>query len=151
MSLLKTFIMTISCMVIVSVYASGVQAGTIYEYVDRDGSVILTDSPPPGVKARPVQKFLDISDAEKQEMDKEKSLQTQKFRESDVKRREKEGKIRAARAEYEQALKDEQRYRANKNQARGYAQQRHWINMIEEQGKEIEEKKKKLTEIESEP
>jgi len=45
-------------------------------------------------------------------------------------------------AEYEQALKDEQRYRANKNQASGFAQQRHWIQMLGEQNKVIEEKKR---------
>jgi hypothetical protein len=48
-------------------------------------------------------------------------------------------------------LKDEQRYRANKNQASGFAQQRHWIQILEEQNKVIEEKKKKLQELESDP
>jgi hypothetical protein len=33
-------------------------------------------------------------------------------------------------AEYEQALKDEQRYRANKNKASGFARQQHWIQML---------------------
>jgi hypothetical protein len=36
-------------------------------------------------------------------------------------------------AEYEQALKDEQRYRANKNKASGFARQQHWIQMLGEQ------------------
>jgi len=127
------------------------QAGTIYEYVDRDGSVVLTDSPPPGVKAKPVQTYRDMTEADKQELEKAKSSQMLKYREADVKRKEKADKLRVAREEYEQAVKNEQQYRANKNQASGYAQQRHWIHMLEEQNKELEEKKKKIQELESEP
>ncbi len=150
--LLRTMITSVSCILLASIVLSGdMQAGTIYEYVDKDGSVILTDSPPPETKARPVQSYRDMTEAEKQEIEKEKTSSMQKYQESTAKRNEKEEKIRAARAEYEQALKDEQRYRANKNQASGFAQQRHWIKMLEEQSKVIEEKKKKLQELESEP
>jgi len=149
---LRTMITSVSCILLASIVLSGdMQAGTIYEYVDKDGSVILTDSPPPETKARPVQSYRDMTEAEKQEIEKEKTSSMQKYQESTAKRNEKEEKIRAARAEYEQALKDEQRYRANKNQASGFAQQRHWIKMLEEQSKVIEEKKKKLQELESEP
>jgi len=152
MMLLRTMITSVSCILLASIVLSGdMQAGTIYEYVDKDGSVILTDSPPPETKARPVQSYRDMTEAEKQEIEKEKTSSMQKYQESTAKRNEKEEKIRAARAEYEQALKDEQRYRANKNQASGFAQQRHWIKMLEEQSKVIEEKKKKLQELESEP
>ena len=141
-----------SVMMITGVAFSGsVQAGTIYEYTDRDGSVILTDSPPPGVKARPLQTYQDMTETDKEEMAKEKAEQMEKYRSSDVKRNEKEEKIRAAKEEYEQALKDEERYRSNKNQASGYVQQRHWIKELEAQDAKIEEKKKKLQELESEP
>ena len=141
-----------SMMMITCVAFSGsVQAGTIYEYTDRYGSVVLTDSPPPGVKARPLQTYQDMTETDKGEMAKEKAEQMEKYRSSDVKRNEKEEKIRAAREEYEQALKDEERYRANKNQASGYVQQRRWIKEIEAQDAKIEEKKTKLQELESEP
>jgi len=152
MMLLRTIITSVSCILLASIVLSGdVQAGTIYEYVDKDGSVVLTDSPPPETKVRPVQNYRDMTEADKQEMEKEKTSIMQKYQESTVKRNEKEEKIRAARAEYEQALKDEQQYRANKNQASGFAQQRHWIQMLGEQNKVIEEKKKKLQELESKP
>lgn len=150
--MLRTFAISVSFMMIAAIFLSeNVQAGTIYEYVDRDGSVVLTDSPPPGSKVRPVQSYRDMTEADKQEMEKEKSSNMQKYRESEGKRKEKEEKIRAAREEYEQAVRNEQQYRANKNQASGYAQQRHWIQMLEEQNKELAEKKKKLQELESEP
>jgi hypothetical protein len=132
-------------------FTGGLQAGTIYKYVDKDGNVVFTDTPPPEIKAKPIQTFPDLTESEKQELDKEKSSQMQNFREADGKRKEKEGKIRAAREEYERALKDGDRYRANKNQASGFAQQKRWRDMIEEQNKEIEEQKKKLQELESTP
>jgi hypothetical protein len=149
MNPLRTLIILVSCM---SAFIPGMlQAGTIYEYVDRDGSRVLTDSPPPGVKSKPVQTYRDLTDADKQELEEKKSFQTKKYQEANMKRKEKEEKLRVAREEYEQAIKNEQRYRANKNQASGYAQQRHWIQKLEEQNKELEEKKKKIQELESEP
>ena len=150
---MRTFIAIFTCMMLVIFIslAGSLQAGTLYKYIDKDGSEVLTDSPPPGVKAKPLQTFRDVTEAEKQELEKEKTSQMQNFREGTVKRKEKEEKIRAALEEYEQAKKTEDRYRANKNQAHGYAQQKHWINMIEEQGKEVEDKRRKLQEIESEP
>jgi hypothetical protein len=151
-NLSRAFITIITCVMITSIFSSGdMRAGTIYEYVDRDGSIILTDSPPPGVNARPLQTYQDMTESEKENLEKEKTSEMQKYRESGTKRKEKEEKIRAARTEYEQAIKEEERYRSNKNQARGYAQQQHWIKMLEEQSKEIEEKKKKLQELESAP
>lgn len=151
-NVLRTFVTVVFCVIITCFSFSGhVQAGTIYEYIDKDGSSVLTDSPPPGVKARPLQTFRDMTDADKQALEKEKSEEMQKYRQSDITRKEKEEKIRAAREEYEQAIKNEERYKSNKNQSRGFAQQKHWNNMIEEQNKEIEEKRKKLQELESAP
>ena len=42
----------ISCLV--CLVGSAADAQTIYRYTDRDGSVVLTDRPPKGVKAEPV-------------------------------------------------------------------------------------------------
>jgi hypothetical protein len=73
MMLLRTIITSVSCILLASIVLSGdVQAGTIYEYVDKDGSVVLTDSPPPETKVRPVQNYRDMTEADKQEMEKEK-------------------------------------------------------------------------------
>ena len=152
MMLLRTMITSVSCILLAFIVLSeNVQAGTIYEYVDKDGSVVFTDSPPPETKVSPVENYRDMTEAEEQELEKEKTASMQKYQKSTEKRQAKEEKIRAARAEYEQALKDDQRYRSNKNQASGFAQQRHWIQMMEEQIKVIEEKKKKLQELESGP
>jgi len=65
--LLRTFMVKVACMVLIpSVsFFSQVQAGTIYEYVDKDGSVILTDNPPPGVKAVPRQTSQDLKEDKK--------------------------------------------------------------------------------------
>jgi hypothetical protein len=37
------------------------------------------------------------------------------------------------------------------NQSHGFAQRRYWRNLLDEQEKDIEEKKKKLEELESSP
>lgn len=148
----KSTIIVMVCMVITSVFLSGgAPAGTIYEYIDRDGDVVLTDSPPPETRAKPVQIYRDMTEADKKALEKEKSSKLQKYQESDLKRKEKEEKIRAAREEYEQAVKDEQWHRANKNQASGYSQQRQRAQMLEEKKKEMEEKKNKLQELEINP
>jgi hypothetical protein len=148
----RTFILSVlSIMTAFILFSRDIQAGTLYECIDKDGSVILTDSPPPGCKVKVAEQYRDMTEAEKQELKKAQASTMEKFQDSQAKRKEKEESLRAARAEYEQALKDEQRYRSNKNQASGYAQQRHWIKMMEEQSKVIAEKKKKLQELESEP
>ena len=150
---MRTFLSILVCMMLfICLSLTGsLQAGALYKYIDKDGSEVLTDSPPPGVKAKPLQTFQDVTDADKQELEKERSSQMKKFQEGNVKQKDKEEKIRTAREEYEQAKKTEEMYRANRNQAHGYAQQKHWNDMIAEQGKEIEEKRKKLQELESEP
>ena len=148
----KMSIIVISYIVIISVSLPNVaSAGTIYKYIDGDGDVVLTDTPMPEIKAKPVQIYRDMTDADKEKLEKEKLYNIQKYQESDLKRKEKEEKIRAAMEEYDQAIKDEQQYRANKNQASGYKQQRQRTQLLEEKKKELEEKKKKLQEVESEP
>jgi hypothetical protein len=142
----------VSGFIVASVFtACMLWAGTIYEYTDKDGSVMLTDNPPPGVNAKPVQKFQDMTDAERQALQQEKASSMQKYEEADTKRQEKEEKIRIARKEYEQALENEQRYRSNRNQSGNYSQQRHWNLMLQEVAKEIAQKKKKLDKLEQEP
>ncbi len=66
-NLLRTFMIKVACMVLISSvsFFSQLQAGMIYEYVDKDGSVVITDNPPPGVKAIPVQKSEDLKEDKK--------------------------------------------------------------------------------------
>ena len=148
----KMSIIVVSYILIISASLQNVAcAGTIYKYIDEDGDVVLTDTPLPEIKAKPVQTYQYMTEADKEKLEKEKSGKMQKYQESDLKRKEKEEKIRVAMEEYDQAIKEEQRYRANKNQASGYKQQRQRTQMLEEKKKELEEKKKKLQELENEP
>ncbi|HYA15423.1 MAG TPA: DUF4124 domain-containing protein [Syntrophales bacterium] len=57
----------VACLVLIlSVsFFSQLQAGMIYEYVDKDGTVVLTDSPPTGVKAIPRQMSQDLKEDKK--------------------------------------------------------------------------------------
>ena len=41
------------------------QGGTLYQYIDKDGSVVLTDNPPPGVKAKPMESLPDMTGEQK--------------------------------------------------------------------------------------
>ena len=75
----------------------------------------------------------------------------QRYREGAAKRNEKEENIRVLREELERAKRDEENYRMNMNQSSGFAQRHHWRTLVDEQLKLIEEKKKKLDDLESRP
>jgi len=132
--------------------ASGeAQGQALYEYIDKDGTVIITDSPPPGVNVKKSQSLPTMTEEQKAASEKEGNEKLQKYREADAKRKEREENIRVAREELEKAKMDEQNYRSNMNQASGYSQRYHWRTLVDEQLKVIEEKQKKLDELESSP
>jgi hypothetical protein len=129
--------------------ASEAQGQTLYEYIDKDGTVIITDSPPPGVKIKKLQSLPNMTEEQKAAAEKEASERLQKYREADSKKNERDGDIRVVRAELEKAKRDEEDYRRNMNQASGFAQRHHWRTLVDEQLKLIDEKQKKLDELES--
>lgn len=131
--------------------AGEAQGQTLYEYIDKDGTVVITDSPPPGVNVKKSQSLPTMTEEQKAASEKEGNEKLQKYREADAKRKEREANIRIAREELEKAIRDEQNYRANMNQASGYAQRHHWRTLVDEQLRLIEEKKKKLDDLEGRP
>jgi Domain of unknown function (DUF4124) len=132
--------------------ASGQAHGqTLYEYLDKDGTLIITDSPPPGVNVKKSEPLPVMTEEQKTASEKESSEKLQRYREADAKRKEREGNIRVAREELEKAKKDEESYRANMNQASGYVQRHYWRTLVDAQLNLIDEKKKKLEELESSP
>ncbi len=129
---------------------------TLYEYMDKDGSVILTDNPPPGVKAKPFkyeempgEKKLEREQKPEQENNADVKPKTQP--ETELTPQEKKAKIGILREELEKAISDEAAYRKNMNQARGYSQRSHWRKAVDDQLKLIEEKKKQIEELERSP
>jgi len=128
-----------------------VQGQTLYEYIDKDGSVVITDSPPPGAKVKKVESEPPQTAEQKAAAEKENSERVQRYREAEDQKKDKDEAIRIAREELERAKRDEELYRANMNQASGYAQRHHWRTLVDEQLKLIEEKQKKLDELESRP
>jgi len=131
--------------------AGEAQGGTLYEYVDKDGTVVITDSPPPGVNVKPLESLPVITEEQKKASEKEGNEKLQRYREADAKRKEREENIKAIREELEKAKRDEDNYRVNMNQASGFAQRTHWRKLLDEQLKLIDEKKKKLDDLESRP
>ena len=131
--------------------AGEAQGQTLYEYVDKDGTVMITDSPPPGVNVKPLKSLPAITEEQKAASEKEGNEKLQRYREADAKRKEREENIRAIREELEKAKRDEENYRVNMNQASGFAQRSHWRKLVDEQIKLIDEKKKKLDDLEGRP
>jgi hypothetical protein len=128
-----------------------VYGGTLYQYIDKDGSTVITDNPPEGVKAEPMIKLPDTTEEQKVETEKEDHAKMQKNQEADAKRLEKDKKIETAREELEKAKNDADLYRSNMNQSANYSQRHHWRGMLDEQQKMIEEKQKLIDELESQP
>jgi rubrerythrin len=128
-----------------------VYAGTLYEYIDKNGDVVITDKLPPGVKAKNQESFPDVSEKQKMEWQKERDSQLQMNREVEEKKKEKQEKIRTIREELDRAKSEEQRYRSNMNQSALSSQRHRWRMLLDEQLKVIEEKQKMLNELETMP
>jgi hypothetical protein len=151
---LRRLLPRVSLLLLVFVWiaaAGEAQGGTLYEYVDKDGTVVITDSPPPGVNVKKSQSLPKITEEQKTASEKDGNEKLQRYREADAKRKEREENIRVVREELEKAKRDEENYRVNMNQASGYAQRHHWRTLVDEQLKLIDEKKKKLDDLESRP
>jgi hypothetical protein len=123
------------------------QGGELYEYFDKDGTVVITDSPPPGADAKILKSLPKFIEEPKAASEKEGNDTSQRDREADAIRKDREENINAVREELEQARRDEQHYRSNMNQASSYAQRQRWRTLVDEQLKLIEEKQKKLDDL----
>jgi hypothetical protein len=125
------------------------QGGTLYKYTDKDGAVILTDNPPPGVKAKEYLSSDDITTEIKAAPEIEPGAKTQSIQEAEAKKQDKREKIETLREELDKAVSEEASHRRNMNQAHGYAQRNYWRKLVDEKLHEIEEKKKQIEELES--
>jgi len=144
----------VSLILVLSVWiaiSGEVYGGTIYQYIDKDGSTVITDNPPEGVLAQPVMSLPDMTEEQKAVSEKEDDATRQKNQEVDARRLEKDGKIKTAREELEKAKTDADHYRSNMNQSANYSQRHHWRVMLDEQQKVIEEKQKLIDELEAQP
>ena len=151
---LRVLIPAVSLILVLSVWiaiSGEVYGGTIYQYIDKDGSTVITDNPPEGVLAQPVMSLPDMTEEQKAVSEKEDDATRQKNQEVDARRLEKDGKIKTAREELEKAKTDADHYRSNMNQSANYSQRHHWRVMLDEQQKVIEEKQKLIDELEAQP
>ena len=123
----------------------------LYQYIDKDGSTVITDNPPEGVSAQPVMSLPDVTEQQKAASEKEDDAAKLRNQEADAKRLEKVEKIKTAREELEKAKSDADHYRSNMNQSANYSQRHHWRTMLDEQLKAIEEKQKLIDELEAQP
>ena len=130
-----------------------VNGGTVYRYISKDGSVAFTDNPPPGVKAELFGSFNEMSNEEKLEWEKEQDAKMEKYREEEARRLSREQETGPAREEYERAKSTLEQYRVNLNRAASdqYTRWLNWKKKIEEQEKDVAEKKKILDALESKP
>jgi len=126
--------------------------GAMYKYVDKDGTVVITDNPPPDFKIEPDQ--LPSSLAEEQKLQEEKGKQLEKkidLKGVDKYTRERQERIARARTELDRALADEENYRLNMQQAGSLSERVRWRELFDKQQKVIKEKREKLNEIERQP
>lgn len=121
----------------------------LYKYTDKDGSIILTDTPPPGVEAKEYLSYDDFPTETKAAQEIEPGAKTQSVQEAEAKSQEKRAKIQALRQELDKAVIEEAAHRRNMNQSSGYAQRNYWRKLVDEKLNEIEEKKKQIEELES--
>jgi hypothetical protein len=155
--IVRAFITAVSMALIMVVWIASpgeLQGQTLYRYIDKDGSSVLTDNPPPGVKAKRIDSLPESTESIKEDVSdqgKETDVKAEKPKEAEAKKKDKRGEIESLREEIAKSESTAQQYRSNMNQSHGFAQRRYWRNLLDEQEKDIEEKKKKLEELENSP
>ena len=129
------------------------QGATVYRYVNKDGSIVFTDNPPPGVKAEISGSFREMSKEEKLEWEKEQGAKMEKYREEERQKLAREKEIGPAREDYESAKLTLQQYKVNMNRAASdqYSRWLNWKKKVEEQEKVVAKKKEILDALESKP
>ncbi|HVO67199.1 MAG TPA: DUF4124 domain-containing protein [Syntrophales bacterium] len=126
--------------------------GAMYKYIDKDGTVIITDSPPPDFKIESDELPASLTEEQKLQVEKEKQSEKKtKLKRADTYDQERQARIAKAKSEYDRAVADEETYRFNMQQATTIADRVRWRELLDKQQKVIQEKREKLREIESLP
>jgi hypothetical protein len=129
-----------------------VRGGTLYKCIDKDGNVIITDNPLPEFQSVPGQSREMMEEQRLQLEKKEKEIETDVLqRITDDTKKDKRERIMAASEELGKAKVNEETYRFNMEQTINLSQRLYWLEMLDKQKKVVEEKQKKLNELQSEP
>jgi hypothetical protein len=129
-----------------------VRGGTLYKCIDKDGNVIITDNPLPEFQSVPGQSLEMMEEQRLQLEKKEKEIETDVLqRITDDTKKDKRERIMAASEELGKAKVNEETYRFNMEQTINLSQRLYWLEMLDKQKKVVEEKQKKLNELQSEP
>ena len=150
----KSYALKQSCLLLmillVWIVALGEARGAmLYKYIDEDGTVVITDNPPPEFRLVP-ESTPDVMEEKKSELEQEKGKdrgKTETVREIRERGTDRQEKIKAARSEWEQAKTYEENYRMNMQEATTYDKRLYWRQMFDKQQKVVEEKKKNLDEL----
>jgi hypothetical protein len=121
---------------------------TLYEYVDKDGTAVITDIQPPGGKFKTIEVPTEKTEEKKIESGNRPNKQAG---ETAGKSNEKREKIRDLKEELKKAKIDEQHYRSNMNQATGFSQRHQWRVQVDKQLELIEKIEKEIEELERRP
>ncbi|MBN1663225.1 MAG: DUF4124 domain-containing protein [Deltaproteobacteria bacterium] len=134
-----------------------VQAKTLYRYVDKDGTVILTDQEPPqGTSAQRRESIPEPTEDQKSDApdDTAATIQkegTEQKEKADAKNAEKQEKIKTLINEIEAAKSDIKRYEVQRNIAVSNVRKNYVKSQIEQKLKEIAEKEEELQVLQEEP
>lgn len=132
-----------------------VRGGTLYKCIDKDGNVIITDNPLPEFQFVPVvpEQSLEMMEEQRLQLEKKEiEIETDVLqRINDDRKKDKQEKIMASREDLEKAKVNEESYRFNMIQTLDLSQRLYWGEMLDKQKKVVEEKQKKLNELQSEP
>ena len=126
--------------------------GAMYKYTDKDGTVIITDTPPPDFKVETEDLPASMAEEQKSQMEKEKQSEKKtNLKRTDTYEKERQDRIAKAKSEYDRAVADEETYRFNLQQATTLSDRVRWRELLDKQQKVIQEKLEKFREIESQP
>jgi hypothetical protein len=129
-----------------------VQGGPLYRCIDKDGDVIITDKPLPEFKSIPGHPA-EMTEEQRELMDKqEKEIEMDVYKEViGGAKKDKDSGLSAARGELARAKEELENYRIQIEQTKDLDKRVYWREMYDKQQKVVEEKERRVQELESGP
>ncbi|MEN6321310.1 MAG: hypothetical protein ABFD82_21525 [Syntrophaceae bacterium] len=128
-----------------------VRGGPLYRCIDKDGDVIITDHPLPEFKTIPGHPA-EMTEEQRELLEKqEKEIEMDVYKQViDGAKKDKQARLNDAREELARAKEDQENYRMHIEQTTDLDKRVYWREMYDKQQKVVEEKQRRLQELESE-
>jgi hypothetical protein len=147
----------IFCLLVLFVFVK-VHAGELYRWVDKDGNSIVSDTPPPeGVQIKGKDVYdqdapaaVNAAKEERKRNAREYDSQVYKRKSAERDHRSIQREIKSAKDDLARAEETYKRYKKEYRNARTQRSTDYWKDMLNDQEREVEQKRQRLADLENE-